>query len=47
MYKIQFVCGCGFTNHNLADWLCHWGGWNGKLWAIKMFLLTRIELVRT
>lgn len=43
--KLQFRCKCGLTNHNLEDWLTHWKySDKGKLYAIKLFLLTRVEV---
>lgn len=45
MKRVHFVCGCGSINYMLEDWLAHWKySAKGKMYAIKMFLLTRIEL---
>lgn len=45
--KIQFRCACCQVNYNLEDWISHWKyGLKGKKHAVKLFLLTKIELVK-
>lgn len=48
---MKFKCGCGTYNYGLEDWLAHWkhgikyeSRWMQRLHAIRLFLLTRVEL---
>lgn len=45
--RIRFRCGCGLVNYDVNSWTCHWKyGSKGKLHAVKLFLLTKVELVK-